>query len=225
MSDMKNQKNHLQLTLAAQEDEEASRSPSHHALRPSVNGAVTISGFLSPGEHSNLPALLDELDAQTKAIWAGNLSRPEAMLGAQAHSLDTIYNVLAQKAAAALKSGNLSSTESYLRMALKCQGQCRMTLETLAEMKAPRSATFIRQQNVAEQQQVNNGPTVNGAAGHTRAHEQFTDDSSSNKLVSGGKNAALDTRRTRSASGIDSRIEDMGTLHRSSDGARKSRSG
>ncbi len=203
---MKNQKNHLQLTSAAQEDEEASRSPSHHALRPTVTAAVTINGFLSPGEHSSLPGLLDELDAQTKAIWSGSLNRPEAMLGAQAHSLDAIYNVLAQKAGAALKSGNLASTEAYLRMALKAQGQCRMTLETLAEIKVPRSATFIRQANIADQQ-VNQAFAVNGAPGHILPREQFPDEFSTDKLMEVQHGERMDSRTASTTIGTDSRMD------------------
>ena len=221
---MKNQKNHLQMTSATQEDEEVSRSPSHHALRPSVTAAVTINGFLSTGEHSSLPGLLDELDAQTKDIWVGNLSRPEAMLGAQAHSLDAIYNVLAQKAGAALKSGNLASTEAYLRMALKAQGQCRMTLEALGELKLPKSAMFIRQANIADQQ-VNQAFAVNGALGHTHAHDKITDELSTDKLLEVQHGERMDSRTASTTIGNDSNLETVGKFLRSTNRARKSRSG
>ena len=221
---MKTQNNQLQLTSEAQEDEEASRSPALHVLRPNLNSTATISSFQPLVPHSDLPAMLDELDAQTSAIWSGNLNRPEEMLSAQAHTLDAMFNTLGQKAATAMRGGHLPSTEAYLRMALKAQSQCRSTLEALAEIKAPKSATFIRQANIAEQQQVNNGPTVNGGAGHTRPHEKDIN-TSSNKLISGAKNATLDTRGTRSASGIDSQIENLGALHRATNRARKGRSG
>jgi hypothetical protein len=221
---MKTQNNRLQLTSEVQEDEEASRSAALHVLRPNLNSTATISSFQPLVPHSGLPAMLDELDAQTRAIWSGSLNRPEEMLSAQAHTLDAIFNTLGQKAATAMKSGHLPSTEAYLRMALKAQSQCRTTLEALAEIKAPKSTTFVRQQNVAEQQQVNNGFAVNGAAGHTRPHEKDIN-TSSNKLISGAKDATLDTRGTRSASGSDSQIENLGALHRATNRARKSRSG
>ena len=45
----------------------------------------------------------------------------------------------------------------YLRLALKAQGQCRATLETLATIKNP-PTVFARQANIANgPQQVNNG--------------------------------------------------------------------
>ena len=50
----------------------------------------------------------------------------------------------------------LKHWEAYLRMALKAQNQCRMTLETLATIKNP-PAVFARQANIAHgPQQVNN---------------------------------------------------------------------
>ena len=57
---------------------------------------------------------------------------------------------------------HLNATETYMRLALKAQTQCRSTLETLAEVKYPKAATFVRQQNVAYQQQINNGDPANG---------------------------------------------------------------
>jgi mRNA-degrading endonuclease RelE of RelBE toxin-antitoxin system len=48
----------------------------------------------------------------------------------------------------------MKAAETYLRLALKAQSQCRATLETLAEIKNPRP--YI-QNNRAEYQQVNNG--------------------------------------------------------------------
>lgn len=222
---MKTQNNQLQLTSKIQkEDEEASRSPALHVLRPNLNSTATISSFQPLVPHSDLPALLDELDAQTSAIWSGNLNRPEEMLSAQAHTLDAIFNTLAQKASTAMKSGHLPSMEGYLRMALKAQSQCRTTLEALAEIKAPKSTTFVKQANIAQNQQVNNGPTVNGAAGHTRTHEKEIN-TSSNKLISGATDATLDTRGARTASGSDSEIQAVATFHRSKNRSRQSHSG
>jgi len=47
--------------------------------------------------------------------------------------------------------------ETYMRLALKAQSQCRTTLETLAEIKNPRAVAFVKQANIAGgHQQVNN---------------------------------------------------------------------
>jgi hypothetical protein len=51
----------------------------------------------------------------------------------------------------------MKNCEIYLRLALKAQNQCRMTLETLATIKNP-PAVFAKQANIAHgPQQVNNG--------------------------------------------------------------------
>ena len=53
----------------------------------------------------------------------------------------------------------IEATERYMRLALKAQGQCRATLETLAAIKNP-PVVFARQANFANgPQQVNNNPT------------------------------------------------------------------
>lgn len=222
---MKAQTNQLQLTSDADvgNEEDISFSLGRHILRPNLNSAATISSFQTQVPHSDLPAMLDELDAQTSAVWAQDLGRPEEMLSAQAHTLDAIFNTLAQKASKAMISGHLPSTEAYLRMALKAQSQCRTTLEALAEIKAPRAVAFIRQANIAQQQQVNNGHTVNGAT-PARAHEKEIN-TSSNKLISGENHATLDTRGTGAAIRIDPQVEAVGAVHRPKNRSRKSRGG
>jgi hypothetical protein len=52
----------------------------------------------------------------------------------------------------------MDATDRYMRLALKAQSQCRATLETLAEIKNPRSVQFVKQANMTTgPQQVNNG--------------------------------------------------------------------
>jgi hypothetical protein len=87
---------------------------------------------------------------------SGDLSEMEATLVAQATTLDAVFNELARRAAFNMGE-HLTATETYLRLALKAQAQSRATIETLAEIKYPKSATFVKQQNNAYQQQVNNG--------------------------------------------------------------------
>jgi hypothetical protein len=201
-------------------DEETHSSPARHVLRPNLNSTATISSFLSLEPAPDLGTMLDELDVQTDRIWSGNLGRPEEMLSAQAHTLDAIFNTFAQKAAKNLKNGHLPSTEIYLRMALKAQSQCRTTLETLADIKNPKPATFIRQANIAEQQQINNGPTINGAAGHTRARKKNINQSS-NELLEMHHDQRLDKGPTRAAIRNDSYLETVGAIDRSADASRE----
>lgn len=98
---------------------------------------------------------LDALRASVKAVQGGDLAGAEAMLTAQAAALNAIFGEMARRSA--LNMGQyLDAAERYMRLALKAQGQCRATLETLAAIKNP-PIVFARQANIAHgPQQVNN---------------------------------------------------------------------
>jgi hypothetical protein len=104
----------------------------------------------------------------------GDLSAAVTMLSSQAVALNAMFGELARRSA--LNMGEyIEASERYMRLALKAQGQCRATLETLAAIKNP-PVVFARQANINNggQQQVNNGPAQNGGAqmtGPSRAQE------------------------------------------------------
>ena len=50
----------------------------------------------------------------------------------------------------------INQIEVFINIAFRAQSQCRKTLAVLAELKHPRRTTFIKQQNNAITQQVNN---------------------------------------------------------------------
>jgi hypothetical protein len=112
----------------------------------------------------------------------------------------------------------MGACETYLRLALKAQAQCRATLETLAEVKNPKPPTFVRQQNVAYQQQVNNGDPANGnLVTNTHAHARTEENNfRQNKLLEdqGNGRAYLDTGATAAASGSDNALETLAELNR-----------
>ena len=98
-------------------------------------------------------ALRDEV----AKVQGGDLSQVDAMLIGQAKVLSSVFHVLLARAGANIGE-HLGATETYMRLALKAQSQCRTTLETLVESKQPRSVAFVRQANIAGgHQQVNNG--------------------------------------------------------------------
>ena len=66
---------------------------------------------------------------------------------AQAVALNTIFGELARRSA--LNMGeHLDASERYMRLALKAQGQCRATLQTLADIKNPRPVSFVNHANI-----------------------------------------------------------------------------
>ena len=96
------------------------------------------------------------LEETVAAVRRGELGDAEALLMAQAVTLNTIFARCAVQASRNLEGQHLEGTERYLRLALKAQSQCRTTIETLAIVKNP-TTIFARQANIAAgPQQVNN---------------------------------------------------------------------
>jgi hypothetical protein len=155
----------------------------------------------------SINTLVDDLAKQCELASSGDLSRAEAFLMAQAHTLDAIFNNMAHRAA--LNAGEyLGACEIYLRLALKAQTQCRATLETLAAIKNPQPVAFVRQANFAQgPQQVNNGVK----AAISRAEESKT---LPNKLLEHQHGQRLDPGTAGAASGADSTLETVGASHR-----------
>ncbi len=162
-----------------------SRTMTINATAPSESRAETISKLSADGM---LPLTLtahmfarglagDELDVTAmharmtgtaKDAASGDLQTLERMLSGQAQTLNMMFTELARRAA--LNMGqHMQAAEMYLRMAFKAQAQSRATVDALAEMKNPRAVAFVKQANIAQQQQVNNGTPALHAHARERA--------------------------------------------------------
>ena len=118
--------------------------------RPTVQAAQTIQNWQTDND---VMALADELGEQVEAVSNGDMNRPEAMLLSQAHTLDALFNSLAQKA---FIQTHMPHYETFLRLAFKAQAQCRSTLQTLSDVKNP-SVVYAKQANISNgHQQINN---------------------------------------------------------------------
>lgn len=176
------------------------------ALSPSLNAIAVVEEYGKPVGEMNLAALLDTLDESIVKVWDGDMKRCEAMLLGQAHALQAIFMNLSRKAA---RQDYLNQFDTYLRMALKAQSQCRATLETLAAIKNP-PVTIVRQANIAHgPQQVNNGG--NSSASPARAREI---DNSQTQLLEADHGQRLDTGTAGAASGVDKKLEAVGAVNR-----------
>ena len=122
-------------------------------LRPTVTAAQSIKDCHPNEDKITVAALADALAAQSATIREGNTARVEAMLTAQAHTLDALFLCLTRSSHANMGK-NLHAMEAYMRLALKAQAQCRTTLQTLADIKNPAPRV---QNNTATYQQVNTG--------------------------------------------------------------------
>ena len=178
-----------------------------------VNATTAIEAWSNHqiGRDLHIVTLLEKVEAQTAAVQGGDMSDVEAMLFGQALTLQTIFTTFARKGAQNLTT-NPAGMELCLRLAFKAQSQCRSTLETLAEIKNPRTATFIKQANVAGgHQQVNNGTTPT----EPRPHEKTTDQPNELLTDERAKHAKpMDTGTTGKAVKRNSRVEAMGKGHR-----------
>ena len=103
-------------------------------LRPTLQAAVTLKEYGKAYGDLELAGLMEALSAQTKATTEGDLTRGEAMLTAQTHTLDAIFNNLARRA---INAEYMADLDRYLKLALRAQSQCRATWEALATIKNP----------------------------------------------------------------------------------------
>jgi hypothetical protein len=123
------------------------------ATDPTMKAAMTTHRFTSNLPEIDSTALTLRVQELIKEVSAGDLSNMEVMLAAQAITLDSIFHRLAGQAQ--LNIGQYANTvDTYLRLGLKAQAQCRSTIEALAAIKTPKQ--YINQTNVANLMQVNN---------------------------------------------------------------------
>jgi hypothetical protein len=180
------------------------------ALRPSVNAAAVVECYTKPLGEQDLGALVDSLSDGMGDVWAGDMKRAEAMLYGQAHALQAIFMNLARRASS---QEYLKQWEAYLRMAMKAQNQCRMTLETLAAIKNP-PVVFARQANINHggQQQVNNGAAPD-PVGARPAHAANRE-AAPTELLEATNGERMDAGATRPAGRTDQDVEAVGEVHR-----------
>ena len=158
-------KNRNAVELVALPSETPARTVARCLLDPATTAAGTLNRLYGTvSQEGDINGYIAELQHQAEAANAGNLSRPEAMLTAQAQSLDGLFHSLTGWALNHVKEGsNAAYFETCMRLALKAQSQSRATVETLAAIKNP-PVVYARQANFAAgHQQVNNGLQPSGA--------------------------------------------------------------
>ncbi len=185
-------------------------------LKPALLGASTVKSYDKWASQSlDLSALVDELGLQCQAASDGDLTRAEAMLVSQAHSLDAMFNHLARRAT--VQDVGLDTFERMLRLAFKAQAQCRATVETLAAIKNP-PVVLAHQANITSgPQQVNNG--ISSSCAGISENQQ-------NKLLEATHAHRLDAGAPATTGRIDPTMATVGEVHGTQDargkGARRS---
>ena len=199
------------LKVARLPDEDLADALARTSLRPTVQAALTLRDYNKVFGELSINTLVDDLGKQCERASSGDLKRAEAILTAQAHTLDAIFHNLARRAQ---RAEYLNQLELNMRLALKAQAQCRATLETFAAIKNPQPVAFVRQANIAHgPQQVNNAPPPDA----TRAEESKNQP---NKLMEHQHAERLDIGAAKASGGIDSTMEALAAVDRTKDGSR-----
>ena len=174
------------------------------------------------------------LTDKAEQVKINNLSSVEDTLVAQANTLDCIFNSLSQKSSFYLKAqmmtgfgGDkqvvnkkrthyLETTERLMRMALKAQAQCAKTLETLAAIKNPTHVNFVRQANIGQNVQVNNGVAP------VHAQEKKTiNENQTNELLEVQHGERLDGGTAQASIGVNQNMATVETVNGRKNSRRK----
>jgi hypothetical protein len=123
-----------------------------NTLSPAASAARLLKTYAP--HNTKLATIRTALAEQAEHVRQGDLSGIEEMLLSQAAALHSIFVHHATEAAKPISW--LQHQQTHLSLALKAQARAQATLQTLVNMKAPRqAATFVQQQNVAQNQIVN----------------------------------------------------------------------
>ena len=208
-----NKANVLQLTARTGVSEE--RQLADLATDGIALNAMTAQQFLGTSQPGlSITEMVNSLKDHGRRVNDNDLTGCEQLLTAQTVALNTIFAEMARRSA--LNLGEyLDASERYMRLALKAQGQCRATTETLAAMKNP-PIVFAKQANISNgPQQVNNGaPPMprrdpEPIAAHGKSEKTKT------KLLESTQDGGtyLDSRAAAAPSRGDKTMEAVGAVH------------
>lgn len=165
-----------QLTITSEPNKSEARNLADLALSSAANAMAATRMFArgSFGELSTTELFESHIE-RCKAAKAGDLSHQKSMLAAQADALNSVFTEMARRAA--LNMGEyIGATETYLRLGLKAQAQCRATIEALDSLTSGRVQTVKHvhvneggQAIVADQFHQHTGGSKNGK-GNNQPH-------------------------------------------------------
>jgi len=133
------------------------------------------------------------------------------MLMAQAKTLELLFNSMINNSLAAK---HFDSIRYHMDIALRAQNQCRKTLLALETIKNPPQKQIVGQQNIALNQQVNNGV-------FDASHDHAKKIKPENELLEVSHEQRLDKGAQRTSSKINSPVEAV-KISRRKNGRRKS---
>ncbi len=141
----------------------------------------------------DMVSLVNLMKHQVDEIQSGDNDKIERHLYSQGVALNALFVRMIKKFT---NTSSLHEIQLYGQLALKAQAQARVTFTAVADLRNPNRATFIKQQNNAINQQVNNQLST----------EQGKDQPFANEILSlseATKYETVDTRGTQQASTAD----------------------
>lgn len=219
-----------ELTIKRDESRTWHQQMADSSLSPVTLGAITSKVWAEKtmGE-IGLNEAVAVVRQRADAVASGDLDEAKAMLIAQATALDAIFNEMARRAAALLKTkpdGTWSfsgeTMETVTRIAFKAQNQCRGTLQTLGELVNPRSVAFIKQAPGSQANVATGNQLVNNGQDHAPAPARETE-KSSNELKE-LPDARMDEGAQGTAGGIGPCLATVDAINRAEVGGRQGES-
>lgn len=174
-------------------------------IGPHATAVTVVESFSHALGSIDFTATYGVLKKQTERVNNGDMSDAEAILSAQATTLNSIFTELACRAA---RQNCIPQFEINMRFALRAQNQARLTLETLSKIKNP-PVVFAKQANIAQgHQQVNNGIPA-----------RVEDKNAQNELLEASyeKPEWMDTGAARATAPGNQEVEAVGTVDRAKD--------
>ena len=193
------------ITVLQNKDESEERAVARTAISPALQSALTLRDYNKTFGELDVMSLVADLNDQIGRTIDGDMQRAEAMLTTQAHTLDAIFGNLARRA---IHAEYLPQFDTYLKLGLRAQSQCRATWESLAAIKNPMGRAYVGQANFANNQQINN------EAERSRAREK---QNSHKELIGNEKHEPdkwLDAGTPKETVGANSELETVGEVHR-----------
>lgn len=183
----------MSFTEEEKKQQAINKSKSH--IISEANAALTINSIHKESLH--ISTLITELSESFIRVKNDNFLEVEAMLLSQAHTLNVFFHHALSQASQMSMSNQI---QTFSDLAMKAQNNCRKTLLALAEIRNPKRATFIKQQNNAINQQVNNNP------------ENLK--KPANEVLCEDHNAQLDERSTETSITTHTTLETLETIDR-----------
>jgi hypothetical protein len=190
-----------QVHVVCLEGEDPQIAAARMIIGPHITNANAAARFAKGqfGELLPIAPLVTALTESAKRVNSNDMKDVEATLISQATALNVMFGELSCRAAGNMGQ-YLETSERYLRMALKAQNQCRMTLETLSNIKNP-PVIYAKQANIANgPQQVNNGGMT------SRAHADENENQPS-KVLEEGNEQRMDTAAKSEAGSSNPQLE------------------